>query len=1075
MKDSSLYNNNSKWGFHPESFLLGGVLSTKHEVVLSDFGLAVVQRTLDSLSTQSPAGTPLYMAPEQIQRKPCAASDQYALGVMVYEWLCGEPPFRGSLFEVFSQHLHEPPPSLRARLPQLPPAVEDAVFGALAKDPQHRFPTVQDFTTVLEEAFFATQPLSLPGPVEHEAQEEITRVLARATCGPAPWQSEQEHHEEAMQPRLGTIPPSEPEQQQVQDVSSQPAVHSQTPPKPGKCSVAQTNRQRLLRRVHSFWITGVLEHSLHGAALMALGLEEQPDAVANPWHLVVQHPETTPRPLPTGTRITQVYDAADGELLILGAPGSGKTTLLLELARDLLERAERDEQHPMPVVFTLSSWAMKQQPLVDWLVEELVSKYQIPRKLGQTLIDADQILLLLDGLDEVTPKSRTACIEAINSYREAHGLLPLVVSSRSADYLAQTTRVLLRNAVAVQPLTQQQVETALRRAGPAFSGLREALHQQQAVRDLATTPLMLSVLLLTYQGSSLEAVTQSGADLEQRVWTDYVARMVQQKGNETRYPLEQTRRWLTWLAQQMRVHQQTIFYAEYLQADWLASNQQRTVTWLSIRVPALVLGVLASFLVSIFMSSPFSPVVLLQMGLLGGFLGICLSQKVGAGTPDVRRLPSASKRASLISCVLLGVLIAASFGLSLDPYYSLGDWVRDGSILGFGSGLSAWIFQVLLFRVPRQRASVPAKPPSLRWRVFAWFNTAAAQRAWQAAAVFGTGIWLSVELSYGLIQGLSAGLIQRLSDGLIYGLIAGLSVGLTALLAGVILDVSTGTLRFAERIHWKWQSLIRPGHLRTSLIAAGGIFLLFGLSVGLFQGLSAGLSHGLSDGLGYGLSAGLIAGLSYWLLLGLYQSMIQEHIEDQDRHQFNQGIRRSLRNGALISLVSASIIAGMGVLSIGLSVGLSVGLSHGLSSGLFVGLRFGLSAGLSAGLSDGLGDYGLSDGLSQGLSVVWILVISGFLLMWAMSGGLTILRHYVIRWLLARARRFPWRAQAFLDDATARILLQRVGGGYRFMHRRLLDFFADAQSVPPEALAGSPSLLQEGQDLQQKGPVPGAE
>jgi hypothetical protein len=93
---------------------------------------------------------------------------------------------------------------------------------------------------------------------------------------------------------------------------------------------------------------------------------------------------------------------------------------------------------------------------------------------------------------------------------------------------------------------------------------------------------------------------------------------------------------------------------------------------------------------------------------------------------------------------------------------------------------------------------------------------------------------------------------------------------------------------------------------------------------------------------------------------------------------------------------------------------------------------------------------------------VWILVISGFLLMWAMSGGLTILRHYVIRWLLARARRFPWRAQAFLDDTTARILLQRVGGGYRFMHRRLLDFFADAQSVPPEALAESPSLLQEG-------------
>ncbi len=140
----------------PENLLLNG----GDDILLSDFGLAVVQRTLDSLSTQNPAGTPVYMAPEQIQRKPCAASDQYALGVLVYEWLCGEPPFRGSLFEVFSHHLHEPPPSLCERLPQLPPTVEDAVFRALAKDPYHRFHSVQDFAAVLEEVCCATQPLS---------------------------------------------------------------------------------------------------------------------------------------------------------------------------------------------------------------------------------------------------------------------------------------------------------------------------------------------------------------------------------------------------------------------------------------------------------------------------------------------------------------------------------------------------------------------------------------------------------------------------------------------------------------------------------------------------------------------------------------------------------------------------------------------------------------------------------------------------------------------------------------------------------------------------------------------------
>jgi predicted NACHT family NTPase len=95
-----------------------------------------------------------------------------------------------------------------------------------------------------------------------------------------------------------------------------------------------------------------------------------------------------------GTRITEVYDVANGELLLLGAPGSGKTTLLLELTRDLLDRAEHDEQHPVPVVFTLSSWAGK-QPLTEWMVEELISKYQVPPKLARTWVDTDQILPLL--------------------------------------------------------------------------------------------------------------------------------------------------------------------------------------------------------------------------------------------------------------------------------------------------------------------------------------------------------------------------------------------------------------------------------------------------------------------------------------------------------------------------------------------------------------------------------------------------------------------------------------------------------------------------------------------------------
>lgn len=135
----------------PENILQG----SKGVLWLSDFGIASVAHATASLTGKDQAGTPAYMAPEQIRRKPIPASDQYALAVMVYEWLCGKRPFEGSLWEVFQQHLSVPPPALRKYVPSIPFAVEHVVLKALSKDPGQRFATVQAFALALKEATMA--------------------------------------------------------------------------------------------------------------------------------------------------------------------------------------------------------------------------------------------------------------------------------------------------------------------------------------------------------------------------------------------------------------------------------------------------------------------------------------------------------------------------------------------------------------------------------------------------------------------------------------------------------------------------------------------------------------------------------------------------------------------------------------------------------------------------------------------------------------------------------------------------------------------------------------------------------
>jgi serine/threonine protein kinase len=132
----------------PENMLIG----EQNKILLSDFGIALIAQTSRSQNTEEFAGTVAYMSPEHIQGKPRLASDQYSLGIVVYEWLCGKRPFYGSFTELCTQQMFAPPPSLRRQVPTISPGIEQVVMRTLAKDPEQRFPDIQSFAGAFEQA-----------------------------------------------------------------------------------------------------------------------------------------------------------------------------------------------------------------------------------------------------------------------------------------------------------------------------------------------------------------------------------------------------------------------------------------------------------------------------------------------------------------------------------------------------------------------------------------------------------------------------------------------------------------------------------------------------------------------------------------------------------------------------------------------------------------------------------------------------------------------------------------------------------------------------------------------------------
>jgi eukaryotic-like serine/threonine-protein kinase len=259
--------------------------------------------------------------------------------------------------------------------------------------------------------------------------------------------------------------------------------------------------------------------------------------------------------------------------------------------------------------------------------------------------------------------------------------------------------------------------------------------------------------------------------------------------------------------------------------------------------------------------------------------------------------------------------------------------------------------------------------------------------------------WSESPLKNGVMSGSIGFLIKALIFGPLSGLIPGLTKALgDGLIFGLIVGLGVGSLNritLVETMSWKWNQFWKrtiPGSI---------VGLIGGLIGGLIFGLIFGLTEELIGVLIGELILGLILGLFFGLIVGLVSGLVGGFTDTVKVGKAfpNQGIKLSGKNSLAAFLVAWLII----------------GLILGLIYGLIVGLIYGLIVGLIVGLN---------------------------------RGGSAVIKHYALRLTLWRRGYTPFKFIKFLDHCGRLILLKKVGGGYIFIHRMLLEYFAELTPRP---------------------------
>jgi Effector-associated domain 10/NACHT domain len=304
-------------------------------------------------------------------------------------------------------------------------------------------------------------------------------------------------------------------------------------------------------------------------------------------------------------------DDIEKKLLILGAPGAGKTTALLSLAEQLVEGAISQPRTVIPVIFELSTWRNDNQSIESWLIEQLYELHGGNRKskLYEQWLERQVLLPLLDGLDELGLERHKKCTQKLNEFSEHYP--QLVVCCRVKEFETVDIKLRsLRGAVCLQSLSDLQIQhyfDSLQR--PELWKAIQTTPSLQAMLEPTTdgdpgllrVPLFVKLVVDVYDPQQpisgkadlldkyiARQLSVDKREIDRRKELDEYKWAYQAVENEP--DMQQTSKWLCWIAQYLYQQNQTEFLIERIQPAFLNKEQIKDYKLIFISIASLIMS-----------------------------------------------------------------------------------------------------------------------------------------------------------------------------------------------------------------------------------------------------------------------------------------------------------------------------------------------------------------------------------------------------------------------------------------------------------------------------------------------------